>query len=265
MSSKEKITKIHLAAVELLSVLMTLALFSYVEGSFINPIYATQQEQEGGVGTLGIKAYLHKIVVEQGNTQTIDFQVVDQRSHIPIGGAITSATINYADGKTVRQFSMPTDASGHSSISWKIERNAPTGRYDVGYFVSQTGYVLESFGGSFSVIARNVNNDCLSSSDSSLISLPGPSISIYSSGGSSSSSSSSSQTCRNASVGPSTHTSISGNSSSSSQTCRNASVGPSTHISISGNSSSSSKTCRNASVGPSTHISISSQTCRSVG
>jgi hypothetical protein len=246
---KEKMTKIQLATVELLSVLMTLALISYVEGSFINPIYASQQE--GGIGTLAIKAYLDKIVVEQGKTQTINFQVADQRSHIPIGGAITSATVNYADGKTVKQFSMPTDASGRSSISWKIERNAPTGRYDVGYSVSETGYVSGSFGGSFSVIARNVNNDCLSSSDSSLIALPGPSTHI-------SSSSSSSQTCRNVSVDPSTHISSSSSSSStgsSSQTCRNVSVDPSTHIS---SSSSSSQTCRNVSVDPSTHISSSS-------
>jgi hypothetical protein len=213
-SRKEKMIIIQLAAVKLLAVLMTLVLFSYAGGSFVHLSYAAQQ-QVGGVGTLEIKASLDKIVVEQGKTQTIHFQVADQRSRIPIGGAITSATIDYADGKTVRHFSMPTDPSGRSSISWKIDRNAPIGRYDVGYSVFETGYVPESFGGgSFSVITRNVNNNCFSSSGSSLIILDteGSSTHVSSSSSNShsgSSSSISSQTCRNVSVGPSTHVSSS--------------------------------------------------------
>jgi hypothetical protein len=161
-------TRGHLGPVILLPVLMTLILFSYIQGPFIEPIYAAQQEE--GVGTLGIKAYIESIAVQQGKTQIIHFQVADQKSHQPIGGAITSATVSYADGKTVRHFSVPTDASGRSSISWRIERNAPVGHYDVVYSVSETGYVPESFGGSFSVVGHNVNYGCLSSSSSSSLS-----------------------------------------------------------------------------------------------
>jgi hypothetical protein len=167
--SRKKITRGRLDPLALLPVLVTLILFSYIQGSFIQLSYAAQQYE--GVRTLGIKAYVENIVVQQGKTQTIHFQVADQKSHQPIGAAITSATISYADGKTVRHFSVPTDASGRSSISWRIERNAPAGHYDVVYSVSETGYVPESFGGSFSVVARGVNHSYLpswsSSSDSS--------------------------------------------------------------------------------------------------
>jgi hypothetical protein len=177
----KKRTRVRLGPFALLPVLMALVLFSYMQGSFIQPIYAAQQEE--GVRTLGIKAYTDNIVVQQGKTQTIHFQVADQYSHQPIGGAITSVTVSYADGKTVRHFSVPTDASGRSSISWRIERNAPTGLYNMVYSVSETGYVSESFGGSFSVVARNVNYGCLSSSSSSdssslVLDIVGPSTHI---------------------------------------------------------------------------------------
>ncbi|MGA9841661.1 MAG: hypothetical protein WBQ25_05050, partial [Nitrososphaeraceae archaeon] len=155
-------TRGYLGLVALLPVLMTLILFSCIHISFIPPSYAAQQEE--GVRTLRIKAYLENIAVEHENKETIHFQVADHKTHQPIGGAITSATVSYADGKTVRYFSVPTDASGHSSISWKIEHNAPDGRYDVVYSVSETGYESASFGGSFSVVANSVNQGCLSSS-----------------------------------------------------------------------------------------------------
>ena len=158
-------TRGYLRLVALLPMLMTFILFFCIQSSFIQPSYASQQEE--GVRTLRIKAYLDNIVVEHNNKETIHFQVADHKTHEPIGGAITSATVSYADGKTVRYFSVPTDASGHSSISWRIERNAPDGVYNVVYSVYETGYEPASFGGSFNVVADSVNNGCLSLSVSS--------------------------------------------------------------------------------------------------
>ena len=103
-------TRGYLGLVALLPVLMTLILFSCIQSSFIPPSYAAQQEE--GARTLRIRAYLENIEVEHGNKETIHFQVADHKTHQPIGGAITSATVSYADGKTVRYFSVPTDASG---------------------------------------------------------------------------------------------------------------------------------------------------------
>ena len=177
-------TRGYLRLVALLPMLMTFILFFCIQSSFIQPSYASQQEE--GVRTLRIKAYLDNIVVEHNNKETIHFQVADHKTHEPIGGAITSATVSYADGKTVRYFSVPTDASGHSSISWRIERNAPDGVYNVVYSVYETGYEPASFGGSFNVVADSVNNGCLSLSSSS------SSCSSYSSSSSDSSFSSSS-------------------------------------------------------------------------
>ena len=145
--------------IALSSILMAfLILVSCMQGCCIQPSYAVQQQEEGGVRTLAVKAYIGKSAVEQRTTQTISFQVADAKTHQPIGGAITSTTIKYADGQTIRQFSAPTDASGRSTISWRIERNAPAGHYDVVYSVSETGYIPESnFGNSFSVIARGIS------------------------------------------------------------------------------------------------------------
>ncbi len=185
--SRKKMRRGHIRVVAVLPVLMTLILFSCIQSSFVQPSYASQQEE--GVRTFKIKAYLENIVVEHGNKETIHFQVTDHKTHQPIGGAITSATVSYADGKTVRYFSVPTDASGHSSISWRIEQDAPDGRYNVAYSVSETGYEPAYFGGSFSVVAHNVNYGCLSSASSSTSASAYSSCSAYSSSTSSSTSS----------------------------------------------------------------------------
>ena len=72
---------------------------------------------------------MDKAVIAQGNTQTIEFQVSDAMTHQPIGGAVTSVLVRYPDVRTVRQFTATTDILGHSSVSWKIEDNAPLGSY----------------------------------------------------------------------------------------------------------------------------------------
>ena len=182
----------HLRLVAVLPVLMTLILLSCIQSSIVQPSYASEQEE--GVRTFRIKAYLENSVVEHENKETIHFQVADHKTHQPIGGAITSATVSYADGKTVRYFSVPTDASGRSSISWRIEQDAPDGRYNVAYSVSETGYEPAYFGGSFSVVENSVNYGCLSSASASasVSASAYSSCSAYSSSPSSSSPSSSS-------------------------------------------------------------------------
>ena len=203
--SRKKMTRGYLRLVALLPMLMTFILFFCIQSSFIQPSYASQQEE--GVRTLRIKAYLDNVVVEHNNKETIHFQVADHKTHQPIGGAITSATVSYADGKTVRYFSVPTDASGYSSISWRIERNAPDGVYNVVYSVYETGYEPASFGGSFNVVADSVNNGCLS------LSLSSSSCSSYSG---STSSSSTSPSSSSSSTSPSSSSSSTSSSSSSS-------------------------------------------------
>lgn len=129
-----------------------------------------------------IKVHLDKSIVPEGGSQAIRFQVVDEKSLQPIGGAITSATVKYPDGKTVRQFSTATDTSGLSSIPWQIERNAPLGSYVVVYSVFETGYVSQSFDTSFSVVAHGMAliNKSIDSyyNDTSSLDIAGASIHI---------------------------------------------------------------------------------------
>ncbi|MGA7541456.1 MAG: hypothetical protein WBW34_00175 [Nitrososphaeraceae archaeon] len=148
--------------VAFLSVLMNLILFSNIHSSFSQHGYANPQEE--AIRTLEVEVNLNNPVVGYEKEQIIHFQVTDQKSNKPISGAITSATVSYADGKTIKHLSVPTDASGHSSISWTIERDAPNGIYEVVYSVSQTGYVSESFEGSFTLGVHNVDYGCSYSS-----------------------------------------------------------------------------------------------------
>jgi hypothetical protein len=135
--------KIHLVA--FLSVLVNLILFSNMHSSFSQRSYADPQDE--AIRTLEVEVNQNNPVVGYGKEQIIHFQVTDQKSDKPVSGAITSATVSYADGETIKHLSVPTDASGRSSISWTIERDAPNGIYEVVYSVSQTGYISESFVG----------------------------------------------------------------------------------------------------------------------
>jgi hypothetical protein len=101
---------------------------------------------------------LDKAVIAQGNTQTIEFQLSDAMTHQPIGGAVTSILVRYGDSRTVRQFTATTDISGHASVSWQIEDNAPLGSYVALYGVTETGYISPSgFDNSFSVVPHSIN------------------------------------------------------------------------------------------------------------
>ncbi len=136
-----KVTRVRRLA--LLFVVLGLFLVSFVGISFPSSSYAraSTNEQEQPLRALDVKMHVEKKIVSQGNTQAMDFQVSDQKSRQPIAGSIISATVTYADGQTIRQLNALSDESGHSNISWRIERNAPVGNYRVSYSVSQTGYV----------------------------------------------------------------------------------------------------------------------------
>ena len=155
-------TRGQIHPVAFLSVLMNLILFSNIHSSFSQHSYADPQEE--AIRTLEVEVNLNNPVVGYGKEQIIHFQVTDQKSDKPISGVITSATVSYADGKTIKHLSVPTDASGRSSISWTIERDAPNGIYEVVYSVYHTGYVSESFEGSFTLGVHDVDYGCPSSS-----------------------------------------------------------------------------------------------------
>lgn len=108
--------------------------------------------------TFRIKAQLDKSIIGRGNTQTIQFAVVDQKTRQPVGGAITRATVTYPAGTPVRQFSVLTDSAGHSTISWQIEDDAPPGTYVVRYDVFFQGYAEEGFTSNFSVVSHSVDS-----------------------------------------------------------------------------------------------------------
>jgi hypothetical protein len=145
LNSSNSITKAtRVRKLPLLSIILGLFLVSCVEVAFPSSSYAkstTTTEQEQPVRALDVTMHIEKKVVSQGNTQTMDIQVNDQKSRQPIAGSIISTMVTYADGQTVRQLNALSDESGHSNISWRIERNAPVGSYRVSYSVSQIGYV----------------------------------------------------------------------------------------------------------------------------
>jgi hypothetical protein len=147
-------TRGQISSVALISVLLNLILFTSIHGSLSQTSFAALEEE--GIRTFEIEVNLDNSVVGHGEKQTIHFQVTDQKSDKPISKAITSATITYADGKTIRHFSVFTDESGRSSISWTIDHDAPNGIYEVVYSVYHRGYDSESFAGSFAVGTQNI-------------------------------------------------------------------------------------------------------------
>ena len=110
------------------------------------------------IRTLRVETQIQKSIISRGNIQEIQFAVVDQNTHQPIGGAFTHATITYPAGTPVRQFSTTTDLVGHSTVSWKIEDDAPLGSYTAGFDVFVQGYAEETFKTSFAVVAHNVDS-----------------------------------------------------------------------------------------------------------
>jgi uncharacterized protein YfaS (alpha-2-macroglobulin family) len=65
--------------------------------------------------------------------------------------------VTYADGVTVRQFAVATDASGVAVISWTIESDTVPGTFSVTYGVSAAAYVTEQFDKSFMVVPQSLN------------------------------------------------------------------------------------------------------------
>ena len=105
-----------------------------------------------------IKVALDKSVVRRGQEQSIKFSVEDSNTHQPLGGAITRATVIYPAGTPVKDLSTFTDSSGHSTISWQTERNAPLDTYDVDYDVVLQGYNEVSHTISYAVVSHDGGN-----------------------------------------------------------------------------------------------------------
>jgi len=112
-----------------------------------------------GLKFFKIKAELNKTVIARGQEQKIQFTVVDSKSGQPLGGAITRATVVYPAGNPVRQFSAFTDSSGHSTITFNIEDDAPLDTYVVRYDVFLQGYAEENFNGNFGVVVHSVSGN----------------------------------------------------------------------------------------------------------
>ena len=117
--------------------LMSLTLISYITAS-IQTSYAQEVTK-----TLDGKVVLDKSVVVSGDRQTIWLKAFDANTGQPVSGAIARATVRYADGVTVRQFSAPTDASGVAVISWTIESDTVPGAFSATFGLSAAAYVTE--------------------------------------------------------------------------------------------------------------------------
>ncbi len=96
-------------------------------------------------------------MVVRGDRQTIWLKAFDANTGAPVGGAIARATVRYADGVTVRQFAVPTDANGVAVISWTIESDAVPGAFSATFGLSAAAYVTEQFDNTFSVVAQSIN------------------------------------------------------------------------------------------------------------
>jgi hypothetical protein len=106
-----------------------------------------------------IKVALDKSVVPRGQEQSAEFSVVDAKTNAPIAGAIVRLTVTYPAGTPVRQLSSFTDSSGHATLSFHVEGNAPLDTYTARYDVFLQGYAEEVFTTSFAVIGHGVNNN----------------------------------------------------------------------------------------------------------
>ena len=134
------------------------ALMSLILISYLATVIQTSYAQEA-TKTLDGKAVLDKSVVVRGERQTIWLKAFDANTGAPVGGAIARATVRYADGVTVRQFAVPTDASGVAVISWKIESDAVPGVFSATIGLSAAAYVTEQLDNTFSVVAQSDHND----------------------------------------------------------------------------------------------------------
>jgi len=133
--------------------LMGLILISYVAAS-IQTSYAQELTK-----TLDGKVVLDKSVVVRGDSQTIWLRAFDADTGQPISGAIARATVRYADGVTVRQFAIPTDALGMAAISWTIESDTVPGAFSATFGLSAAAYVTEQFDNTFTVVAQSDHNN----------------------------------------------------------------------------------------------------------
>jgi len=135
--------------------LMSLILISYLSTG----IQTSYAQDVNKTLTLDVKTVLDKSVVVRGERQTIWLKAFDANTGAPVGGAIARGTVRYADSVTVRQFAVPTDASGVAVISWTIESNAVPGAFSATFGLSAAAYVTEQFDNTFSVVAHSDHNN----------------------------------------------------------------------------------------------------------
>jgi hypothetical protein len=147
--------KSNLLAFGMTSVLVSAILIPYV----FQISYA--QTVSGSVPSLKffkIKTLLDKAVIPRGQEQSVQISVVDAKTNQPIAGAITRLTVIYPAGTPVRQISGFTDSQGQSTISFRIEGNAPLDTYTLRYDVFLAGYAEETFTSTFAVIGHGIND-----------------------------------------------------------------------------------------------------------
>lgn len=138
-------TILPLAGMILISSIQT----SHAQSTPLNPVT---------IKTFRIEAQIKKPVIARGQTQEIQIGVVDQKTRQDIGGAFTRVEVTYVAGSPTRFFDVQTSPSGHSKISWTIDKDAPLGSYNVRYDVFLQGYAEETFTSDFSVVAHSVDN-----------------------------------------------------------------------------------------------------------
>ena len=155
----------HIRSVASIALIISVILVLYGGKDVIQSSYGQQ-----AVKTFKIKVQLDKSVVSRGDTQTIRYQVADASTGQPISGVVARATVYYADGVTVRDIATTTDASGHASISWQIERNATPGIFSTSIGVSAAVYVDESFSKNFTVVSDKMNDPISPSMNSDTVS-----------------------------------------------------------------------------------------------
>lgn len=109
--------------------------------------------------TFDVKAELDNRVIERGDTQTIQFDVEEQQTDLPVAGATVSVEVTYPGGEEIVAVSELTDAEGKATIS--IPSGGDT-KYDtaiVSVLVFLTGFVAQDFNFDYAIISENINED----------------------------------------------------------------------------------------------------------
>ena len=86
---------------------------------------------------LTVSVFVEKNPIVRGHVQTTTVTVSNNSKKI--GGALVQETVKYVTN-TTKEFSRPTDSSGHVAFSWQIDPNSNTGIFKVTAKASKDGY-----------------------------------------------------------------------------------------------------------------------------